>query len=178
MSKSKPSNPKLVNISIDYLQEDEIEPIVDIIRRNVSSDKEAGSVISSIHRRIDNLKATYFVEGCCYLVAKDQSVNSRLVGGAGVGPLQGLPVTEGIGEVRDVVVESDFRGRGIGARLLKRCLAEARRLGYKRLYLEMTPQMEQAKKLFYRFGFRPVEQKDAQQCAEGEITSYFLLEKF
>ncbi len=74
------------------------------------------------------------------------------------------------------MVEPSFRGHGIGARLLKRCLSEAQRIGYDRLYLETTPQMEHAQKLFIRNGFRPVTTGVAKISKTDSMPCYYLME--
>ncbi len=54
---------------------------------------------------------------------------------------------------------------------------EAKAMGYKRLYLETTPQMEKAQKLFIRFGFRPVTQAQQElKDQSSSVPSYFILE--
>lgn len=167
----------------------ETEPIVrDLIRRNLQGYDEVGSVLASTFRRLAALLRIYKSEGSKYFVLKETSGSGICLGGAGIGSLHGLPPSEGLGEVRDLVLDEHFRGQGLGARLLKRCVEEAKALGYKRLYLETTPQMENAQKLFIRFGFRPVTQ--AQSDTRGSMSkggtagetpagvpSYFILDQ-
>ena len=150
----------------------------DLIRRNLQVYEEAGSVLAATFRRLADLPRIYQAEGARYFVLKDMKKNAQIIGGAGIGSLHGLPPSEGLGEVRDLVLEEVYRGKGLGARLLKRCVEEAKILGYKRLYLETTPQMETAQKLFLRFGFRPVTQAqvDLRDALNGKVPCYFILE--
>lgn len=150
----------------------------DLIQRNLQDYEEAGSVLASTFRRLRDLNSTYKAEGATFFVLRDMTENGTIIGAAGIGSLHGLPPSEGLGEVRDLVLEKDYRGRGLGARLLKRCVEEAKALGYKRLYLETTPQMETAQKLFLRFGFRPVTQAqtDLRNTANDRVPCYFILE--
>jgi putative acetyltransferase len=152
--------------------------VEDLIRRNLEGYEEAGSVLKATFRRLGDLLNVYQSEGARFFVLRDPRNADGCIGGAGIGSLHGLPPSEGLGEVRDLVLEEGYRGRGLGARLLKRCVEEAKAMGYKRLYLETTPQMEKAQKLFIRFGFRPITQ--AQPEALGtpvdKIPCYFLLE--
>jgi putative acetyltransferase len=151
--------------------------IQDLIRRNLGTFPEAGSVLASAFRRLDSFDRTYEANGSCYLVARDQQRGGHCIGGAGVGPLQGLSPLEGLGEIRDLFVEPQYRGRGLGGRILKRCLFEARRLGYSRLYLETTPEMTYAQKLFLRHGFRPVTQSSQRPgAADHGVPCYYILE--
>jgi len=164
------------DVLIDGLSPADERAACDLIRRNLSGYEEAGSVLAATFRRLENFHGIYSAPGCRYLIARDMSRGGEIIGGAGIGPLHGLSPTEGLGEVRDLVLEKSYRGRGLGTRVLKRCLDEARRLGYQRLYLETTPQMENAQKLFLRFGFRPVTQ-GAQKLGKGDpLPCYFILE--
>jgi len=163
----------------------EAEPLVkDLIRRNLQDYEEAGSVLAATFRRLNNLQAVYRAEGSRFFIARDMKTGGTLIGGAGIGTLHGLPPSEGLGEVRDLVLEEAYRGRGLGTRLLKRCVEEAKNLGYKRLYLETTPQMQKAQKLFIRFGFRPVTQAQSPEVRDASgaaaaldtVPCYFILE--
>lgn len=152
--------------------------VKDLIRRNLLGYEEAGSVLASTFRRLHDLVQVYQAEGARYFVLRDMKHDGTCIGGAGIGSLHGLPPSEGLGEVRDLVLEERYRGQGLGTRLLKRCLEEAKAMGYRRLYLEATPQMEKAQKLFIRFGFRPVTQAQADQrvTAVQAVPCYFILE--
>ena len=155
----------------------ETEPYVkDLIRRNLQGYEEAGSVLAATFRRLGDLLTVYRAEGSRFFIIRDMRQNGICIGGAGIGSLHGLPPSEGLGEVRDLVLEENCRGKGLGGRLLKRCVEEAKALGYKRLYLETTPQMETAQKLFIRFGFRAVTQAQTDLRAETKVPCYFILE--
>lgn len=163
------------DVIIEEMNASDVPAVREMIRRNLGDYEEAGTVLASTFRRLEQLELMYTTPGSVFLVAREQG-NGMCVGGAGIGPLQGLSPAEGLGEIRDMVVEPLFRGLGIGARLLKRCLNEAKRIGYERLYLETTPQMEHAQKLFIRNGFRPVT-TGANRLSKAEIMPcYYLLE--
>ena len=166
------------NTDISPLRKDEETVMVNLIRRNLDAFEEAGSVLASAFRRIEKLYDTYNQEGSVYLVVRDTNSGAS-VGGAGLGPLAGLSVTEGIGEIRELVLEPTYRRRGIGALILRNCLEKARDLGYRRIYLETTPQMETAQKLFQRFGFRPVTGRGGKAPTKhgpAGLPCYFMLE--
>jgi putative acetyltransferase len=158
----------------------ETEPLAkDLIRRNLQGYDEAGTVLAATFRRLANLMAVYRQPGARFFVLRDAKDGGSCIGAAGLGSLHGLPPSEGAGELRDLVLEEDFRGKGLGARLIKRCIEEAKALGYQRLYLETTPQMEMAQKLFMRFGFRPVTQASGEAVPLGEaapLPCYFILD--
>lgn len=165
---------------IEEISEDTETAVKELIRRNLEGYDEAGTVIASTFRRLNGLLAVYQSGGARYFVLKDSSSDMMCVGGAGIGSLHGLPPSEGLGEVRDLVLDVAYRGRGLGVRLLKKCVEEAKALGYRSLYLETTPKMENAQKLFMRFGFRPVTLASSQGEGAKEtkaVPSYFILEK-
>ena len=164
------------DVVLDPMNASDIAAISEMIRRGIGAYEEAGTVLASTFRRLENIASVYESHGSIYIVARDKQSQGAVIGGAGVGPLHGLSPIEGLGEIRDLVVNPTWRGHGIGARLLKRCLDEAKRLGYQRLYLETTPQMEQARKLFIRYGFRPVT-TGAPKVGHGDsMPCYYILE--
>lgn len=164
-------------ISIEPLSPKDELAAVALIRANLAEFPEAGTVLAATFRRIENLSQYYGGEGAKFFVIKD--VDSGLcVGAVGIGPMAGLPPSEGVGEVRDMVVDASYRSRGLGRRLLERCVHEAKEMGYKRIYLETTPQMEKALRLFASFGFIPVQQKsrtNTENQSGGQFPCYFVL---
>jgi amino-acid N-acetyltransferase len=69
------------------------------------------------------------------------------------GPLIGVAALhiswDGLGEIRSVAVVPGHQGRGVGSRLIRSCLGEARQLGLRQVFvLTASPEY------FARFGFR------------------------
>lgn len=166
------------HISVEPIQNAEIADVVNLVKSSLDRYEEAGTVLASIYRRIQNFHSTYFNPYSFYLVARDLH-SSRIIGGVGIGPLAGLPISEGVGEIRELVIAPDYRGRGLGTRLLQECLKKGKKIGFKQIYLETTPQMEHAQKLFYRFGFRAVRHHTSgtpDVAVAEDLPFYFLLE--
>lgn len=86
-------------------------------------------------------KATYFV------LVED----GRIIGGAGIAQLQGH--RDNVCELQKMYLLPEARGRGLGSRMMDRCLARAKEYGYSHCYLETMPYMEAAQKLYNRNGF-------------------------
>ncbi len=144
------------DIRIKALLDSDVPKMVAMIEENLDPFQEAGSVLASAYRRLKNFRQIYGNEGSLYLAVYDRQ--NQLIGGAGLGPFAGLSPKEKIGEIRELVIAPQFRNRGIGAQLLKEALRHAKSMGYQRIYLETTPQMHTAQKLFRRFSFSPVTQ--------------------
>lgn len=167
-------------ITIAPISDKDIDEMVEIIRANLNPFEEAGSVLAAANRRLQNFKQVYSAPGSIYITIKD-SANSRLIGGAGLGPFAGLNPSEGIGEIRELVIDPPFRGKGYGSQLIQSCLFWADKFTYKRIYLETTPQMQHAQKLFRRFHFKPVTQQKGGVAvsdeAQQQLPCYFMLER-
>jgi len=85
-------------------------------------------------------------------IALAQEVNSGLI--LGMGTLASYGVASGRkGWIEDVVVEGDWRGKGVGRAIIEELLTEARRRGLAAVYLTSHPQREAANHLYRALGF-------------------------
>jgi len=167
--------PGIDHVVMEVLGPGEESAIVTLIQRNLAGFEEAGTVLASTFRRLEGIPGSISGPGKCFVVARDRSTGA-IIGGVGIGPLHGLSPEEGIGELRDLVLDAHWRGLGIGARILHRSIDEARSLGYRSLYLETTPAMDLAQKLFLRFGFRAVTHGSKLIRKDDPLPCYFILE--
>lgn len=67
---------------------------------------------------------------------------------------------DGVSRLRLLYVEPVFQGRGIGDALVSTCIAFARSVGYRRVTLWTHSILEGARRIYARYGFRIVEEKD------------------
>lgn len=63
-------------------------------------------------------------------------------------------VDRGLLGIYDLAVRPDARGQGLGARLVRRCLAEAQARGCRLAWLQVTAENAPARALYRRLGFR------------------------
>ena len=60
-------------------------------------------------------------------------------------------------ELKRLYVKPAFRGQELGALLLERVMNDARRIGYKYMYLDSLPFLKTAIKMYKRYGFEEIE---------------------
>lgn len=80
----------------------------------------------------------------------------RVLGGGGIAPLAGGDGT--VCELRKMYFLPELRGAGLGAALVRHCLATARAIGYRSCYLETLGGMHAAIALYEKLGFERLAQ--------------------
>lgn len=66
-------------------------------------------------------------------------------------------IEENVCEMKRLFVREEFRGFGLGEKLIEKLIAEAREIGYGRIRLDTLPgKMRKAVKLYESFGFRQI----------------------
>ena len=98
---------------------------------------------------VDWMHRAYSQPRCAYFVVEREG---RVVGGAGVAPLEGGDPA--VCELRKMYFLPEARGIGAGAAMMARCLDAARAFGFARCYLETLTGMDAAMRLYERSGFR------------------------
>jgi putative acetyltransferase len=115
---------------------------------------------------VDRMSAAYAPPRALYLVVE---LEGRVVGGGGVGPLAGADPD--VCELRKMYFLKEARGLGIGKQVLEHCIAAAREMGYRTMYLETLTGMEAAQRLYEQLGFRRL------GCAMG-ATGHFSCDRY
>ncbi|HET6431224.1 GNAT family N-acetyltransferase [Dyella sp.] len=115
---------------------------------------------------VDHMTAAYAQPRCSYFVVER---DDRVVGGAGVAPLQNAEPD--VCELRKMYFLPEARGIGAGTAMMQRCLDAARAHGFARCYLETLTGMDQAQALYLRTGFKPL-------CAPMGGTGHFSCDRF
>ena len=101
----------------------------------------------------DHLFELFQVPGAMYQVAL---LEGEIVGGGGIYPTEGLPADTC--ELVKMYVLKKVRGIGLGRDLIQKSLDYAKETGYKKVYLETMPELQQALATYQKFGFKYINQ--------------------
>ncbi len=77
---------------------------------------------------------------------------NEIVGGGGIFPTQGLP--NDTCELVKMYLYPQVRGIGLGRLLIEKCIAFAKKAGYKNIYLESMPELKKALRTYEKSGFQ------------------------
>ena len=95
-----------------------------------------------------DIEASYFARGGRFDLLVAAGVN--IVGTVGL-----YPTGNGTVELRKMYLHKQLRGMGHGRKLLEHAIAEAKRMGFRRITLETASVLKEAVALYTRYGFRP-----------------------
>jgi putative acetyltransferase len=87
-----------------------------------------------------------------YFIAEKEG---EVVGGGGIFPSPGLP--NDTCELVKMYLLPQVRGIGLGKKTIQQCIAFAKGAGYKNIYIETMPELQQAMKTYEKFGFEYLE---------------------
>ena len=96
----------------------------------------------------DHLFEVFKTANSIYFVAEQYG---EIMGGAGIYPTENLPA--GTCELVKLYLSSKARGKGAGKLLLEKCVAAAKEMGYKKIYLDTMPELTIAIPMYEKFGF-------------------------
>ena len=141
-----------------------------IIRSVMPEFGATGSGFAISDPEVDWMQRAYSQPRCAYFVVER---DGRVVGGAGVAPLEGGD--PGVCELRKMYFLPEARGIGAGAAMMSRCLQAARGIGFRQCYLETLTGMDSAMKLYERSGFRRIP-CSMGNTGHGGCNTFYLLD--
>ncbi|MBS0032378.1 GNAT family N-acetyltransferase [Chitinophaga sp. 22321] len=97
----------------------------------------------------DHLSVVFDIPRAIYFVAETEG---RVIGGAGIHPLDGGEAH--VCELQKMYLLPESRGKGLAGKLITMCLDFAKQNGYTQCYLETSPELARARKVYEQFGFR------------------------
>lgn len=123
--------------------------VAHIIRTVMSAYGAVGEGYSINDPEVDDMHGAYRPPAARFWVIER---GGELLGCGGFGPLSGGG--NGVCELRKMYFLPQLRGLGLGTRLLRRCIEQARKAGYREMYLETLASMHEARHLYRKHGFK------------------------
>lgn len=102
--------------------------------------------------RMEHLSQEFIREDAKYWVI--EGTDGEILGGGGFYPTEGLPL--GMAEVVKLYFSPSLRGKGYGKKMLSLIEQEAKKVGYKELYIESFPEFAKAVSLYEKVGFKHI----------------------
>lgn len=145
-----PHSVTLNSLTIRPIIKDDNHLLTDLIRTVMPEFKAQGEGFAYHDPSVESMYEFYSQKNCLYFVAYH---HKKLVGGAGIAPLEERPQ---YAELQKMYIYSEFRGLGLGQKLLTKCLNYAKELNFSHCYLETLQSMTKANKLYQKNGFKQI----------------------
>ena len=136
-------------IKLRTIQKEDNVQLAQIIRDTLTEFKANKPGTVYYDETTDQLFELFQKPGSIYYVAL---MDDEIVGGGGIYPSDGLP--NGTCELVKMYLLPEARGIGLGKRIIEECLAFAKENGYLQVYIESMPELENALKVYEKFGFK------------------------
>lgn len=136
-------------VKLRTIQKDDNTQLAQIIRDTLTEFKANKPGTVYFDKTTDELFELFQHPRSVYYVAL---IDDEIVGGGGIYPSEGLP--NGTCELVKMYLLPEARGIGLGKRIIEECLDFAKQNGYSQVYIESMPELENALKVYEKFGFK------------------------
>ncbi|HAP54435.1 MAG TPA: GNAT family N-acetyltransferase [Spirochaetaceae bacterium] len=150
-------------ITIEKLSEDRVEAAKGLIREYLGW-IQVDLCFQHVDEELERFPEKYKEPDGAFFIARD---GERAVGCVGLKKLD-----DRICEMKRLFVLDEYKGRGVGKRLVEAIIREAENKGYLRMRLDTLKRMDKALRLYRTFGF-----KEIAQYVENPIEDAVFLEK-
>ena len=137
------------DLNIRLIESTDNAVVAEIIRLVMTEFEAVGCGYSISDSEVDDMFNAYASAGSAFYVVE---LDGQVLGCGGFAPLTGAD--KETCELRKMYFRSELRGLGVGTELLKLCLEEAADAGFRLCYLETMDNMEQARRLYGKHGFK------------------------
>lgn len=143
--------------------------IAKIIRANLEKHNLDIPGTAYFDAQLDCLSAYYNAEPKkrAYFIALDE--NDKIIGGVGIAEFDGLC---DCAEIQKLYLDDSSKGKGYGRELMKIAENEARKSGYKQLYLETHSNLTAAIYLYEKSGFKQIDRP--KETVHGKMDRFYL----
>ena len=141
-------------LQIRLIEKSDNAVVADIIRLVMTEFQAVGCGYSINDSEVDHMYTAYSSERHAFYVVE---LDGLVLGCGGFGPL--MNAEEDTCELRKMYFKSELRGLGVGTQLLNLCLEDATKAGFRHCYLETMDNMEQARRLYGKHGFKYLDKR-------------------
>lgn len=144
---------------IREIKETDNEPIANVIRDVIieMGVPKTGSAYED--KALDDLHEFYKKEKAIYFVIEHKG---QILGGGGISQLDNF---EGnTCELQKMYFSPEIRGKGLGTKMITKCLEKAKEFGFDECYLETMPYMKVARALYQKNGFIQIDNPMGNTC--------------
>lgn len=118
--------------------------------------------LSGTDKDLSDIETHYIRRGGVFEILENK--NGVLVGTVGLYPINAETI-----ELRKMYFAKEIRGKGFGKMMLERMIEKAKKLKYKKIYLETASVLKEAVGLYEKFGFEPTDEKHTPRCDKAYV---------
>lgn len=147
-------------IIIRRIKHQDNEAIKDLVINTLAEFGAKGPGFASSDLELNDMYGAYQAYDKVFYVVE---MNGVVLGAGGLAPLDGKEKS-GICEFRKMYFDPKLRGKGMGKKMIDKCMAKAKEIGFHTMYLETIPEMTAAQGLYISRGFEYLDSAKGNTC--------------